>query len=138
MTPPTGEVWVQFPLVAVIVACFILAFTGIFFITRWIWGEYKQERDKDLAWRADQNEKREAAIAFQNNVWREAITSRDARYEQYDKERQTTLSQVATSMASLAHQLEDHDAQAKQIMSITERIDDNTRPVERSRRKPAA
>ena len=134
MTPPTGDVWVQFPLVAVIVACFILAFTGLYFLIRWIWNEYKCERDKDLLWRAEQNDKREAAIAMQNEIWRDAITSRDARYEQYDKERQTTLSQVATSMASLATQLQDHDLQAKTILSITERIDDNTRPGARRRK----
>lgn len=134
MTAPTGEVWLQFPVVAVIVACFILTFTGIFFVVRWIWVEYKCERDKDLAWRADQNQKREEAIAAQNNIWRDAITSRDARYEQYDKERQTTLSQIAVSMESLSAQLQEHDDKANQIMSLTERIDDNTRPPDNRRK----
>jgi hypothetical protein len=132
---PSGEVWLQFPVVAVIVLCIALISLAVFGFTRWVWSEYKKERQLDLNWRAEQNKLREDAIAAQNNIWRDAITSRDARYEQYDKERQTTLSQVAVSMASLARQLEDHDAQAKNILSITERIDDNTRPDNRSRRK---
>ncbi len=94
---PTGDVWVQFPLVAVIVACFAIAGGGIFYFTRWIWGEYKKERDKDLAWRESQNKAREDAVAEQNRLWREAMAERDLRYEQYDKERQGTLAQLAAS-----------------------------------------
>jgi hypothetical protein len=126
---PTGDVWVQFPLVAVIVACFALAGIGIFAFTKWIWGEYKRERDKDLAWRELQNKAREDAVAEQNRLWREAMAARDLRYEQYDKERQGTLAQLAASMAGLVTKLDDHDVQAKEILIITERIDQHTQPI---------
>jgi hypothetical protein len=131
MTPPipSTEVWLQFPLVAVIVLCFVLAGFGIFFFTRWIWNEYKAERQKDLEWRAEQNKQREAAVAEQNRLWREAMAERDRRYEQYDRERQTTLIELAASMASISKQITDHDAQAKEILSVTRRVEENTRPL---------
>ena len=125
---PSGDTWSQFPLVAVLVLCFALAGTGIFFFTRWIWTEYKAMRAEDLAWRQRQNEAREAAEAEQNRLWREAMSARDARYEQYDRERQGTLAQLAASMAGIADQIKDHDRQAKRILTLTEHIDQNTKP----------
>lgn len=133
---PTGEVWVQFPIVAVIVACFALAGAGIFFFTKWIWGEYKKERDKDLEWRGAQNKLREEAVAEQNKLWRESmairdaqIAQRDARYEQYDRERQGTLREIAVSVANMANDLKDHDERAKNISHVVNRVDENTRPL---------
>ncbi len=133
---PTGDVWVQFPLVAVIVACFAVAGVSMFAFTKWIWGEYKQMRDKDLAWRENQNLARDAAVAEQNRLWRDAMAVRDARYEQYDRERQSTLAQLAESMQGIAEQIKDHDAQAKEILVVTKRVDENTRPGRVERRKP--
>jgi hypothetical protein len=126
---PTGDVWVQFPLVAVIVACFALAFTGIFVITKWIWSEYKKERDKDLAWRETQNEKREAAQDARDQQWREMITAQYAQYNAYDRERQSTLLKLVDSMAGISDKLEEHDDQAKAIMHTINRVDENTRPM---------
>jgi response regulator RpfG family c-di-GMP phosphodiesterase len=131
MTPPipSTEVWLQFPLVAVIVLCFILAGAGIFFFTKWIWGEYKIERQKDLDWRENQNKQREAAVAEQNKLWREAMAERDTRYETYDRERQSTLKELAASMEGIASQLKEHDQQAKQIAAVVNRVEENTRPL---------
>jgi uncharacterized oligopeptide transporter (OPT) family protein len=125
---PPVDTWGQFPLVGVIVLCFIVAALGVFYFTRWIWSEYKKIRAEDLAWRERQNAAREAAVAEQNRLWREAMTVRDARYEQYDRERQGTLAQLAESMAGIASQISEHDAQAKNILAITKEIDRNTRP----------
>jgi septal ring factor EnvC (AmiA/AmiB activator) len=131
MTPPipSTEVWLQFPLVAVIVLCFVLAGAGIFFFTKWIWGEYKIERQKDLDWRAAQNKQREEAVADQNLLWRQAMAERDIRYETYDRERQSTLKELAASMAGIANQLKEHDQQAKDIAAVVNRVDEHTRPV---------
>lgn len=126
---PTGDVWVQFPLVALIVAVMALAGIAIFFFTKWIWGEYKKMRAEDLEWRATQNKAREEAVAEQNRLWREAMTVRDARYEKYDRERQGTLAQLAASMSGLGSQLQEHDAQAREILIITRRVEENTRPI---------
>lgn len=129
---PPEETWIQFPVVAVIVLCFALAFTGIFFLVRWIWGEYKCERDKDLLWREGQNALCEKASAEQNELWRATIKERDIRFEKYDAERQGTLAAITISLGGIAHQLADHDLQAKTILNLTERIDDNTRPKPRA------
>ena len=132
---PSSDVWIQFPLVAVIVLCFIVAFAGIFGVTRWIWGEYKKERLLDLAWRAEQNVAREAAVAEQNELWRVSMSARDMRYEQYDRERQSTLQALAGLMAGLTAQISAHDLQAKEILDTTRRVEQNTQQIAR-RKQP--
>jgi hypothetical protein len=129
VTLPSSETWVQFPVVAVIVLCIALIAAAVFAFTKWVWGEYLKQRDLDLQWREGQNTKREASVAEQNKLWRDAMALRDARYEQYDKERQELLAQISASMAGVAHQLQEHDDQAKRIMEVTERIDQNTQPI---------
>lgn len=132
MPTPSGDVWVQYPLVAVIVLCFVVAGGAIFAFTKWIWGEYKKVQEADRIWKETQNKAREEAEAEQNRLWREAMSNRDARYEQYDRERQGTLAKLADSMAGIATQIKDHDLQAKEIMAITKRVDQNTRPRQQS------
>lgn len=126
---PTGDVWLQFPLVAVIVLVIALLGLSVFGFTKWIWGQYKIERDKDLAWREDQNAKREAAIAEQNRLWRESVIAMNARYEQYDRQRQGTLEKISASLESVAADLKAHDMQAKEIGKTVNRVEENTRPL---------
>ena len=127
MTPST-DVWAQFPLVGVILACFAAAAIAVFQFTKWVWGEYLKSRAEDMAWRERQNMAREANVAEQNRLWREAMTDRDARYEKFDRERQSALTQLAQSILGIAKQLEDHDAQAVGIKATVDRIDQNTKP----------
>ncbi len=125
---PSADVWAQFPLVGVIVACFVLAAIAVFQFTKWVWSEFQKSQEKDKAWRTEQNMAREANVAEQNRLWREAMTERDARYEKFERERQSTLTQLAQSILGIAKQLEDHDAQAARISVTVERIDQNTKP----------
>jgi hypothetical protein len=131
---PPASTWGEFPVISVIVLCFALAFVSIFFAIRWVWGAYCKEREKDLAWRAEQNKQREQAAAEQNKLWREAVAERDARYEIYDRERQGTLKELADTMAGMVKQLTDHDEQAKEIKQIVQRVDVNTQ--RRPRQQP--
>lgn len=126
---PGGETWVQFPVIAVIVLCFLLAGSGIFGFTKWIWNQYRAERDKDLDWRERQNAQREAAVAEQNRLWREAMAERDVRYEQFDQQRESTVKMLAANIKEIAEALKSHDGQAKEIKTVVERIDrEITRP----------
>lgn len=127
---PGGETWVQFPIIAVIVLCFLIAFSGVFAFTRWAVNVYRAERDKDLAWREKQNEQREAAVAEQNRLWREAMAERDIRYEQFDQQREATVKDLSANVKDIAEVLRNHDAQAKQILVTVDKIDKQmTKPV---------
>ena len=135
---PSGAVWSQYPDVAVVVLCFALAAVSLFVFLKWSLSEYKKFRSDDLLWRKEQNWERDAAVAEQNRLWREAMSLRDSRYEQYDRERQGTLTQLVEAMAGLAEQISEHDVQAKEILFMTRRVDENTRPAPKAveRRKP--
>lgn len=136
---PPVETWGQFPVVGVIVLCFLLAGLGL----RWIWRDYIKERDKDRVWREEQNIKREAAVAEQNTqrelataeqnrLWREAMRERDERWERVDQEKQGTLKEIAQATAVIISSLQAHDHQAKEIKTAVERIDrELTRPLSR-------
>lgn len=119
---PTGEVWIQFPVVAVIVVCFILASTGLFVLAKWIWAQYKESRDKDLTWRETQDAKREAASSEQNRLWRVALVERDSRWENADASRQAAMKDLAGMMSHMIVMLAEHDQQAKNIMVKTDAV----------------
>ena len=119
--PPTST-WDQFPVVAVIVLCLAAAFVAIYYFTRWVWSEFKKERDLDRVWRESQNDKREAAVAEQNQLWREAMIERDQRWEEADKQKQVTLKDMAGMMGRMIQMLSDHDTQAKDIRVQVEAI----------------
>lgn len=125
MPLPTGDVWVQFPLIAVIVACFALAGVGIFTVTKWIWNEYKKQRDIELLWREGEERKRELAGAEQNNLWRGALLERDVRWETSDKITQAATKDLAGMMSHMIVMLADHDAQAKNILIKTDEVLEN-------------
>jgi muconolactone delta-isomerase len=125
---PSGDVWVQFSVVSVIVLCIALLGTAIFAFTRWIWNQYKIEREKDLAWRENQNNLREAAQDARDKLWREMITAQYTQYNLYDRERQATLLKLVDGMGGLAEQLKVHHEQAKEIGRVVNRVDENTRP----------
>jgi hypothetical protein len=137
--PPTvwewiisNPAWKDFPVVTLIVMVFIIAGIG----ARWFWSDFKREAaradkaradeaEKDRIWREKQNDKREQAVAEQNKLWREAVALRDARYEQYDRERQTTLEKIASALDNVVtkQDLQEHDSQAREIKIVVERID---------------
>jgi hypothetical protein len=119
--PPTST-WDQFPVVAVIVLCLAAALVAIYYFTRWVWSEFKKERDLDRVWRESQNDKREAAVAEQNQLWREAMIERDQRWEEADKQKQVTLKDMAGMMGRMIQMLSDHDTQAKDIRVQVEAI----------------
>lgn len=125
---PSGAVWNQYPDVAVVVLCFALATVALFVFLKWAISEYKKFRTEDLMWREKQNISRDSAVAEQNRMWREAMGSRDSRYEQYDRERQGTLTKLVEAMTGLADQISEHDVQAKEILFVAKRVDENTRP----------
>lgn len=102
----------------------------MFVFTRWVVNVYRAERDKDLAWRGRQNEQREAAVAEQNRLWREAMAERDLRYEKFDQQRESTVKDLSANIKDIAEVLRNHDAQAKQILVTVEKIDQQTtRPI---------
>jgi hypothetical protein len=125
---PPAETWSQFPLVGVIVLCFALAGTGIFFVARWFWAQYVCERDKELKWREEQASLRDRSAAEQNALWREAMKERDVRYERYDAQRQHAIEDLANTIGNMNDLLIAHDQQAKAIQTSVETIKDQTRP----------
>ena len=130
MTPPLppADTWSEFPVIAVIVLCFALAFTGLFFIVKWVWREYACERDKELSWRETQALLRDTAAAQQNQLWRDAMLERDVRYEKYDSQRQHVLEHFAETLGGMNRLLITHDEQAKVILANQGIIINQTRP----------
>jgi hypothetical protein len=122
---PGGETWIQFPIVAVIVLCFLLAGSFVFAFTRWAVNVYRTERDKDLEWREKQNQQREAAVAEQNRQWRQAMAARDIRYEQLDRERESKVTDLANMLEKIATILQTHDAKTDAAMVV---MQERTRP----------
>jgi hypothetical protein len=131
---PPASTWDQFPVVAVIVLCLAAALVAIYFFKRWVWSEFKKERDLDRTWRESQNDKREIAMAEQNQLWREAMIERDQRWEEADKEKQVTLKDMAGMMGRMIQMLSEHDLQAKDIRFQVEAIKKEVvRPENRKR-----
>jgi hypothetical protein len=130
MTPPLppADTWTEFPVIAVIVLCFALAFTGLFFTIKWAWREYACERDKELVWRENQAALRDKAAAQQNQLWRDAMLERDMRYEKYDSQRQHWLDNLAPIMGEMNKLLITNDQQVRVILANQGKIIDQTRP----------
>jgi hypothetical protein len=139
MTPPiplpTGDVWIQFPLIAVIVACFVLTFVGLFIFTKWVWGEYKAQRDIELDFRKIEALKRDRAFAEQNTLWREALLERDVRWEIADKITQVATKELAGMMSHMIAMMADHDAKAQDILVNTNTLLENQKSNTRRRPK---
>lgn len=122
------QAWNDFPVVFMIVACFILAA----FAARMFWLDFRREAErvrlageaaaeKDRAWREVQNDKRESAQDARDKQWRDIISSQYA-----------TLEKISSSMLSLSSELREHDEQAREIKTKVDEINQNTRP----KRKP--
>jgi hypothetical protein len=139
-----NDVWHDFPVILIIVFIFIL----IGLAARWFWYDYKKESraarilavgeaEKDRDWREKQNEKREQAVAVQNELWRSAMAERDRRYEAYDRERQDTLERISIALENVVTKddLLKHDNRAAEIGNVVRKVEENTRPLP-PRRKP--
>lgn len=125
---PPATVWEEYPLLGAIVLCFALAFTSIFIALRWMWGVYVIERDKDRAWRAEQNQKRENALAEQNEKWRIATTERDKAFQENTVAQQQVLKDISINLINVSNTLNAHDEQAREILQKVTAIDERTKP----------
>jgi hypothetical protein len=69
------------------------------------------------------------------------MVQRDVRWEDQDEKKQAALQDLARMMGRMIEMLGDHDGQAKHILEISQRVEENTRPLPGSpgweRRKPS-
>ena len=105
---PTGEVWVQFPIIAVLVLCFAATFAGLFVFIRWAWGAYQKNKAIDMKWREEQNEKRELAQDMRDEKMTRFFISVSAGNA-------ANISEIMRVLENLLASYNSHDTQAKQI-----------------------
>ncbi|MHC1730455.1 MAG: hypothetical protein AB9888_00255 [Bacteroidales bacterium] len=112
---PPVDTWLEFKIISVVVLIFALIAMGAFFLLRWAWAQFCEERDKDKSWREQQDAKREASAAEQNKLWRETVADISRRQETQDKEQASTLQKIAESLVLLHEKLGAHDERAERI-----------------------
>jgi hypothetical protein len=124
-----NKAWNDFPVVFLIVACFVIA--GI--AARWFWGDYKKfnredqatkaiEAEKDRKWKEEQNEKREIAQDSRDKQFRDILTGQYAAIEK-----------ISSNMITLTSDLHKHDELARHIARVAERTEEQTRPMNQRR-----
>jgi len=135
-TLPPASIWLQYTIIGIIVLVLTVFFTGLFGLMRWLWKAYKTERNEDREWREKQNDKREKAVAEQNQLWREAMCERDERWEKADKEKQQALANIASGTSTLIETLRLHDDRAAAIGAQVDEIHTQvTRPFPKPTKK---
>lgn len=131
---PTGEVWVQFPIIAVIVLCFALAFGGLYVFIRWAWGAYQTNKKADLAWREAQNEKREIAQNTRDEKMTGFFLSVSASNAADISDMRAVSDRITKALDALLINYANHDLQAKEIKRLVSDIRDDlarlTKPKE--------
>lgn len=122
MTPqlPSATIWERFPEIAIVILVLVVIAAGVFLFLKWAWSEYSKERDKDRAWREEQNKSRQDASDKQNLDWQTTVNKLADRWQEQDKEREGTLKAICDATSRMLDKLDKHDERAQRIERFVE------------------
>lgn len=114
----TNKAWNEFPVVFLIVACFLLVGVAV----RWFWTDYKKEAEKDRNWREEQNEKHEKAQNERDRLMREFFYSVSEGNKNDIADMRGVSDRITKALDALLLNYANHDLQAKEIKMLVSEI----------------
>jgi hypothetical protein len=114
----SNKAWNEFPVVFLIVACFVLVGLAV----RWFWNDYKKEAAADRKWKEEQSAKHETAQNERDRLMREFYLAITEGTKSDIDDMRGVSDRITKALDALLLNYANHDLQAKEIKALVSEI----------------